>query len=209
MQDIEPFFRWRDQYISSEDPHSPFYKAEYSEMYYTHAIYNYLIHPQWDDIDAETLFLKVIFVDYTDRYAIIEFIGEWNDAIQNDIMFVKRKVIEKLIDHGIIYFVLILDNVLNFHGSDDCYYEEWYEEVSEEGGWITMLGVQEHIEDELVLTGLQHYIHFGEDLNEIEWRKMEPGGIIHIINKTLHNQIKRLRYRLTFCYEILPHQAVF
>ena len=111
MQDIEPFFRWRDQYISSEDPHSPFYKAEYSEMYYTHAIYNYLIHPQWDDIDAETLFLKVIFVDYTDRYAIIEFIGEWNDAIQNDIMFVKRKVIEKLIDHGIIYFVLILDNV--------------------------------------------------------------------------------------------------
>lgn len=194
MQDIEPFFRWRDQYISSEDPHSPFYKAKYSEMYYTHAIYNYLIHPQWDDIDAETLFLKIIFVDYNDRFAIIEFIGEWNDAIQNDIMFVKRKVIEKLLNHGIIYFVLILDNVLNFHGSDDCYYEEWYEEVSDEGGWITMLGVQTHLEDEMVSTGLQHFVHFGDELNDIEWRKMDPGGIIHKINQTLGRQLKRLKY---------------
>ncbi|MEP7266923.1 MAG: hypothetical protein ABI844_04795 [Saprospiraceae bacterium] len=193
MQDIEPYFRWRDQYISSEDSRSPFYKVRYSEMYYTHQIYNYYIHPQWDDMDSETLYLKILYVDYVERYAIIEFIGEWNDAIQNDIMYLKRKVIEKLTGQNIIYFVLIMDNVLNFHSSDDCYYEEWYEEISDEGGWITMLGVSEHVEDEMASAGLQYYINFDEDFNDIEWRKMEPGGLIHVVNKTIHNQMKRLR----------------
>lgn len=193
MQDIEPFFRWRDQYITSEDMRSPFYGTQNSEFQYTNAIYNYYIHPQWDDMDSETLYLKILFVDYIEQYAIIEFIGEWNDAIQNDIMYLKRKVIEKLMKHHIKYFVLILDNVLNFHSSDDCYYEEWYEEVSEEGGWIVMLGTMNHVEDELKQCGLQHFIHFGSDLNDIVWRRLDAPGLIYAVHKTLQAQVKRLR----------------
>jgi hypothetical protein len=120
-------------------------------------------------MDSETLYLKVsLWIIWKDML-IIEFIGEWNDAIQNDIMYLKRRVIEKLQEHDINCYILLMDNVLNFHGSDDCYYEEWYEEISEAGGWIVMLGVMDHIEDELKQTGLQHYIHFGDVFNDIVW----------------------------------------
>ena len=33
---------------------------------------------------------EITFVDYDDGYAIMEFIGEWNDCITNDIMFLKE-----------------------------------------------------------------------------------------------------------------------
>ncbi len=193
MQDIEPYFRWRDQYIASEDADSPFYGTQYSEFHYTHAIYNYLIHPQWDDMDSETLYLKILFVDYDEGYAIIEFIGEWNDAIQNDIMFLKRRIIEKMIDKGIHRYILILDNVLNFHSSDDCYYEEWYDEIAEESGWITMLGVSDHIEEEMKTSNLQFYIHFGQQYNQIQWRKHDPAQVFLQVEKAMNAQIKRLR----------------
>lgn len=194
MQDIEPFFRWRDQYVASEDPHSPFFKRQYNEFEYTNTIYNYYIHPQWDEFDSSTLYLKILFVDYTEQYAIIELIGEWNDAIQNDIMYLKRNVIEKLLKFEIKYFILLMDNVYNFHSSDDCYYEEWQEELTEEGGWIAMLGTLEHVEEEMVQAGLQHYIHLGRNFNAIEWRRLEPVGVFAIVEKTLHTQSRRLRY---------------
>ena len=91
MQDIEPYYRWRDLYIADEDELSPFYGREYSEFEYTNTIYNYYIHPQWDDFGSSTLYLKVLFVDYEIGYAIIEMIGEWNDAINNDIMTVNQE----------------------------------------------------------------------------------------------------------------------
>ena len=31
------------------------------------------------------------------------------------------------------------ENVLNFHHSDDAYYEEWFDEVMEDDGWIALL----------------------------------------------------------------------
>ena len=193
MQDIEPFFKWRDQYIASEDKRSPFFGRSYSEFHYSHAIYNYYIHPQWDDMDSETLYLKIIYVDYIEQYAIIEFIGEWNDAIQNDIMYLKRRVIEKLMDQDINQFILIMDNVLNFHSSDDCYYEEWNEEIIEENGWIVMLGVMDHVEDELKTIGLQHYVHFGEGFNELDWRRLEPNSVLFAVQHIMKQQMKRLR----------------
>lgn len=193
MQDIEPFFRWRDQYTAEEDPASPFFKRQYNEFEFTHTIYNFYIHPQWDDFDSSTLYLKILFVDYSDQFAIIEFIGEWNDAIQNDIMYLKRNVIEKLIRQDIKYFILILDNVYNFHSSDDCYYEEWLDDLSEEGGWIVMLGVMEHLEEEMVSAGLQFYIHFGKTYNAIEWRRLDPGNLFNAVEKAMQRETKRLR----------------
>jgi len=95
MHDIEPFYNWRHLYEAEEDPRSPFYGKEYSEMYFTDTIYNYVIHPQWDFIGSPTLYIKILFVDYEQGTAVIELLGEWNDAVHNDIMFLKREIADR------------------------------------------------------------------------------------------------------------------
>jgi hypothetical protein len=172
MHDIEPFYKWRDDYISSEDERSPFFGKEYSEFEFTDTIYNFYIHPQWDFIGSPTLYLKVIYVDYDRRYAIIEFIGEWNDCITNDIMFLKRELIELMVDEGINKFILIGENVLNFHSSDDCYYEEWFQDIDD--GWIAGINFREHVIEEFKRSNIDYYISFGGDLDEINWRILKP-----------------------------------
>ena len=172
MQDIEPFYNWRHLYIASEDERSPFYEREYSEFEYTNAIYNYLIHPQWDDIDSPTLYLKILFVDYDAGYAIIELIGEWNDCINNDIMLLKRDIIEQLMLNGIKKFILIGENVLNYPASDDEYYQEWFEEV--EDGWIAFINFRKHVLDEFQRANIDYYIISGGQLNDIAWRTATP-----------------------------------
>ena len=150
MHDIEPYYRWRDNYIASEDERSPFYGRVYDEFRFTHQIYNYYIHPQWDDFGSATLYLKVIYADYELGYAIIELLGEWNDCLSNDIMYLKREVVDALSEQGIRKYILICENVLNFHGSDDCYYEEWYEDIADEGGWICFINTLDHVWEEMM-----------------------------------------------------------
>ena len=55
MQDIEPYYNWRHLYTAEEDPQSPFYGRIYSEFEFTHTVYNYYIHPQWDEFGSRTL----------------------------------------------------------------------------------------------------------------------------------------------------------
>ena len=90
MHAIEPFYNWQHLYVAAEDPDSPFYGREYSEFEFSNTIYNFYIHPQWDDMGSDTMYIKILFVDTVENYAIIELIGEWNDAINNDIMLLKR-----------------------------------------------------------------------------------------------------------------------
>ena len=139
MQDIEPIFNWRHLYIAEEDEQSPFYGRTYSEFEFTNTVYNYYIHPQWDDFGSRTLYMKLLFVEYEQQFAIIELMGEWNDAIENDIMTLRRDVTDLMQHRGINKFILIAENVLNFHSSDDSYYEEWRESVIEEGGWVVIV----------------------------------------------------------------------
>ncbi|MEY4126059.1 MAG: hypothetical protein RL737_248, partial [Bacteroidota bacterium] len=40
MHFIEPFFRWRGEYIASEDARSPFFGRVYSEFEFQHRVYN-------------------------------------------------------------------------------------------------------------------------------------------------------------------------
>ena len=143
MHEIEPFYNWRHLYTAEEDERSPFYGRTYSEFEFSQVIYNYYIHPQWDDFGSRTLYMKILFADYEQHFAIIELIGEWNDAIENDIMTMKRDVIDKLFAEGITKFILIAENVLNFHSSDREYYQEWFEEVTDENGWIVSLNMPE------------------------------------------------------------------
>lgn len=187
MQDIEPYYNWRHLYIASEDERSPFYGREYSEFEYTNAIYNYLIHPQWDDIDSPTLYIKVLFVDYEQCYAVIELIGEWNDAINNDIMILKRDIIEKIMEYGINKFILIGENVLNFHYSDDCYYEEWFEEVEE--GWIAFLNFREHVLKEFNRANIDYYIVSGGKLNDVSWRTSSPQQLFEKVEQFVQKRL--------------------
>ena len=172
MHYIEPFYLWRNYYVASEDSASPFYGREYSEFSFTDRIYNFVIHPQWDSMGSPTLFLKLLVVDYEEGFAIIEFLGEWNDAIENDIMTLKRDVVEPLMENGINKYILIGENVLNFHYSDDCYYEEWFEEV--EDGWIAMVNFHEHVIREFERIHIDSYFVMGGELEDAEWRTMSP-----------------------------------
>jgi len=172
MHQVEPYYNWRGYYIASEDPSSPFYQREYSEFEFKNSIYNFYIHPQWDTIGSSTLFIKILFTDYETGFAIIEMLGEWNDAIENDIMFFKRDIIEPIMEQGISKFILIGENVLNFHYSDDCYYEEWFDEVEE--GWIAMVNFHEHVISEFERANIDHYFLMGGELEEIEWRTYLP-----------------------------------
>lgn len=174
MHTIEPYYNWRGYYISSEDIQSPFYEREYSEFEFTDTIYNYCIHPQWDNIGSPSLFIKIIYADYDEGYAIIELFGEWNDAIQNDIMILKREIVEHLMQCGITKFILIAENVLNFHASDDCYYEEWFEEVDDQDGWITLLNLRPHVLEEIQSENIDQYLILGGELEDMEWRTNTP-----------------------------------
>ncbi|MBK6621765.1 MAG: hypothetical protein IPH04_11570 [Saprospirales bacterium] len=186
MHDIEPFYHWRDNYIAAEDERSPFYGRVYDEFRFTQTIYNYYIHPQWDDFGSPTLYTKVLFADYDDGFAVLEMLGEWNDCLQNDIMFLKRDVADWMIKKGINKFVLICENVLNFHASDDCYYEEWYEDIRDNDGWICMLNLWKHVEEEMTDTQLQQYVHFGKFFNQINWRAQEPAQLLLAVDTLIN-----------------------
>ena len=193
MHDIEPHFAWRDQYIASEDGRSPFFGREYSEFEYSLQLYNFYLHPQWDDFGSSTLYGKILFADYVEGYVLIELIGEWNDTLHNDIMYLKRNVADLLFKKGITKFVFFCENVLNFHASpDDDYYAEWSEEITEEGGWIAFLNTRQHVEEEMHAARLQWYAHFGEDYNDIIWRTQKPQVVFSIIDAMVNGRIHRL-----------------
>ncbi|MDX5404242.1 MAG: hypothetical protein LPK28_01950 [Bacteroidota bacterium] len=175
MHDIEPHYNWRHLYVASEDERSPFHGYFNSEVYFTDVLYDHLIHPQWDNIGSPTLFLKILYVNYSRGFSIIELFGEWNDLLSNDIMILKRDIIEPMIAEGIDKFILIGENILNMHADGTDYYEEWFEEV--EDGWIALLNFREHVIDEMTRYGLDHFLVAGGRLNELSWRSLGPEAL--------------------------------
>jgi len=181
MHTLEPYFDWRNLYTAETDDRSPFYGREYSEVYFTDAIYDHVIHPQWDNIGSATLFMKLLFVDYDESFTIIELIGEWNDTLYNDVMTLKREIIDQLIAEGITKFILCGDNLLNFHSSDDSYYEEWFEDI--EDGWIVLLNFRQHILEDLASVGIDNYMLFGGDFDDFPWASFRPLQLFQKVNQ--------------------------
>jgi hypothetical protein len=68
-------------------------------------------------------------------------------------------------------FIFIAENVLNFHSSDNEYYREWQEEVSEEAGWITILNMPAATQQDFLRKRLQYYM---ELIDLPEWRSYKP-----------------------------------
>ncbi len=187
MHTIEPFYNWLELYEASEDPRSPLYGAEHSLTQYTNTIYGYYIHPQWDGMDSETLFLKILYTDYNLHFTVIEFIGEWNDALHNDIMMLKRNIIDALLQEDIRYFILVGENVFNFHGSEDDYYEEWFEDV--EDGWIAALNFQDFVLNEMRSYNLDSYLNYGGTLDDVHWRTYTPQRLFSLVNSLIQKRL--------------------
>ena len=189
MHDIEPYYNWRGYYVASEDPYSPFFEREYSEFEFSSKLYNYYIHPQWDSFGSQTLFMKVLYCHYENGFAIIELIGEWNDLLYNDIMFLKREVIELMMQEGVSKFILIGENILNFHFSDDSYYDEWFDEVSENDGWIALMNAREHVLADMGDASIDRYFVSGGKLNEVKWRTMNPDQLFDSVEKQVMRRL--------------------
>lgn len=181
MHTIEPFWSWRDRYQAEQDSKSPFFGKEYSEFEFTNQIYDHLVHPQWDDFGSETLFIKILFIDYERQFAIIEFMGEWNDLLYNDIQTLKREVIDHLIEQGIIHYILIGENIFNYHASDDSYYEEWFEDI--DPGWICSLNLRHQVLDEMAAYNIDQYFLLGGKFEDFHWRSMLPQQLFNKISE--------------------------
>lgn len=192
MHEIEPFYNWMQHYNVADDPNSPFYGKQYNYDQYSENIYGYFIDPAWDYMGSDTLYIKILFTDYESGFTIIEFIGEWNDAINNDIMHLKRNVIEPLMLQGIHRYILIGENILNFHGSDDCYYEEWFDELEDSNelpGWIAAINFREFVMEEWKEYNIDSYINFGGTLQLNNWRTLEPKILYALVGSLIQRRI--------------------
>ena len=187
MHLILPYENWLKYYDSSFDEHSPFYGKEYNLDLYSETIYGYYIDPAWDSFGSNTLYLKILFADYEEGVVVLEFIGEWNDAIENDIMTLKRNFLEELSVSGIDKFILIGENILNFHGSDDSYYEEWFDDVGD--GWIAAVSFPEFIRNEFVKYGIDQYINMGGTLEIEHWRTLHPLKFYELVKQLIQRRL--------------------
>lgn len=176
MHEIAPFDRWSDLYEAATDSRSPIYGTTYHETLCTKTVYNYYLHPQWDEMGSSTLYLKVLYADYIHRSAIIELIGEWNDVLHNDVMYLKRNIAEPMMQQGINQFVLIGEHVMNFHADTNDYYEEWFDEL--EDGWIVGLNFRNHVVEEFTRARLDYYIAFGGGFASFNWRRLNPSQMV-------------------------------
>lgn len=186
MHELEPFYNWEKYYNPYKDKQSPFFRRTPLNSY-ENVIYDHYIHPDWDEIGSETLYLKLLFVDYDHKVAFIELFGEWNDALHNDIMYLKRVVIDKLNKHGINQYILICENIFNFHFSDDCYYEEWFEDV--EDGWIAAINSRQFVEAEWTRYRLDCYLNFGGTLQIPQWRTLKPLVLYEFVKQQIQRRL--------------------
>ena len=187
MHEIEPYYNWLKYYDPADDERSPFHGKQYNHDVYSETIYGYYIDPAWDSIGSETLYVKILYADYLQGFAVIEFIGEWNDTLHNDIMILKRNLLEIMINEGINKFILIGENIFNFHGSDDSYYEEWFEEV--EDGWIAAVSFPDFVLEEFKKYHIDSYINMGGTLQIPQWRTLQPLNFFDLVDSLVQRRL--------------------
>ena len=110
-----------------------------------------------------------------------------NDALNNDIMHLKRNIVDYFNAYDIRKYLLIGENILNFHGSDDSYYEEWFEDM--EDGWITGLNFRDFVQEEMKNFNVDSYINFGGDLDVVNWRTLKPLQLFQRIDDIISRRI--------------------
>jgi GMP synthase-like glutamine amidotransferase len=81
------------------------------------------------------------------------------------------------------------ENVFNFHGNDTDYYEEWFDEVEEQNGWIAMLNVRKHVKEEINDHNLDYYFLMGGELEAVDWRTSTPRQFIKRIEQYVKKRL--------------------
>jgi len=102
-------------------------------------------------------------------------------------MTLKRNIIEPMIESGILKFILIGENVLNFHFSDDCYYEEWFDDI--ENGWVALVNFHDHVLNELKKVSIDNYFVMGGELQELDWRTYNPIQLFNRIESLVSRRL--------------------
>jgi hypothetical protein len=90
---------------------------------------------------------------------------------------------------GISKFILIGENVLNYHSSDDCYYEEWYEDIKDKDGYIVFVNFHDHVLEEMRSANLHYYVQFGNQLNDVNWRTVKPFHMHKLVEGLMQKQL--------------------
>ncbi len=81
--------------------------------------------------------------------------------------------------------MLIGENVLNFHADEDCYYEEWGEDIAPQGGWIVGLNFNDHVLEEMKGIGIDRFVHLNGPFRHLEWRKLKPDQLCDYVESLL------------------------
>jgi hypothetical protein len=102
-------------------------------------------------------------------------------------MSLKRGLIESLEAAGINKFILIGENVFNFHGSDDCYYEEWFDDVEE--GWIAFVNFPDFLQDEFKKYHIDQYVNMGGTLQIENWRTLHPQRFYDLVKGLIQRRL--------------------
>lgn len=186
MHQLEAFYRWEGIYNAAEDERSPFFGQAHDQ--YELSLYDHVLHPSWEFIGSETLYVKVLFTSYEEDFTIIEMMGEWNDTLHNDAMHLKRNLIDLQIAEGISRFILIGENILNFHGLEDDYYQEWFEECEE--GWIVAMGFREYVHREWNKYGIDAWLSWGGNLELENWRSLSPAKILELVDNEMRRRLR-------------------
>ena len=62
MHLLEPYGRWTSLYQGDLDRWNPLARQERPVEGY-HLLYDHLLHPDWDSLGSETLYVKVLFAE--------------------------------------------------------------------------------------------------------------------------------------------------
>ena len=92
-----------------------------------------------------------------------------------------------MVIEGIDKFILIGENILNFHSSDDCYYEEWFQDVEE--GWVAGINFRQHVISEFRRNNIDYYINFGGNLDDMTWRNLKPNQLFIEVELALRRRL--------------------
>ena len=183
MIDTEPFYGWLHWYDPEKDELSPFYGVEHNLFQFDRKIYNLPTHPLWEDIDSDSLLVKILFADYTQGFAILELIGEWNDLHFNDFRLLREHCLDLLGAEGISRFILVCENVFNVYVSSDDYYADFHETWEE--GWIFLLRARPMVLQEFIQYGISAWLGWSAEIDELNWRKYSPEQLYELIQKIM------------------------
>ncbi|HAP68572.1 MAG TPA: hypothetical protein DCR04_02400 [Flavobacteriales bacterium] len=93
-----------------------------------------------------------------------------------------------MMHEGINKFILIGENVLNFHYSDEEYYAEWFDDIEE--GWIIGINFRDHVIAEMQQVQIDYYINLGGRFQDLNWRTFSPAQLFEHVDELV---MKRLQ----------------